>query len=751
MLLGLWLLDSRWVAVSYDWTTRLIPAEKPGPDFPVAIVYLDLESYRREHQSPGIPWDRSLHARLVRRLKFAGAKSIVFDVVFAGPGPNADADAAFVEEIRDSRRVVLASELAQSLRSTDGTAPDTRSWDADPPWKPLADAAAGWGIATLAVDGDFVARRHSPGLPSMGRPSLAWAVARDLDLPSVRGAGASTESRWLRYIGGPLAIPSVGYTAALDGWMVPDAFFRDRVVFVGSLPMAGLFGERGDAFRNPRTASDGRDSLMPAVEIHATQMANLIRGDWLRRGSAATESWIVAACGLLLPALLLRLRPLPAAGVAAGLGLAMIAAAGVGGARLGIWFPWTIVVCLQLPASFGAAALYQTLEWYRTKRRLEAEALRAQRMETIGTIAGGMAHDLNNVLSPILMGAQLLRRKTRDDDADRLLAMMETNARRGGDLVRQVLLFARGHGDAAVLVDAGTLVREMEHVVRRTFPRNIRVAAMAPPDLWPVLGNATQLHQVLLNLCVNARDAMPGGGDLTLAADNVGLGEAEASAIPGGRPGDHVMLLVADSGTGIAPETLPHIFEPFFTTKPEGSGTGLGLPTVERIIRAHGGFLHVRSEPAQGTTFEVYLPRAAAPWVQEDGEAPPSGRGERILLVDAEESVRSLVAPTLSAHGYRVAIASSAAEGIAIVESDRGFALALFDAGAEAAERGRFLAALAATGVECVEMCGPGSESEDARRGLRKPFRPGELLRVVALRIAAAANGEGQKTGGEPR
>jgi PAS domain S-box-containing protein len=299
------------------------------------------------------------------------------------------------------------------------------------------------------------------------------------------------------------------------------------------------------------------------------------------------------------------------------------------------------------------------------QKRIEAEFLRAQRMDSIGALAGGMAHDLNNALSPILMGIHLIRRKARDAEVDQMLAVMEANTHRGADMVRQVLTFARGREGDRELLDVGRLLREMEHICRQTLPKTIVVSALAPKDLWPMMGNSTQLHQVLLNLCINARDAMPKGGHLTLAADNVTLTEPEAADIPQAAPGSYVMVFVSDTGTGIAPEILPQIFQPFFTTKGLGQGTGLGLSTIARIVRNHGGFVSVKSQVDVGTTFEVYFPRAetaTTPPTSMPAAQPPRGQGEFILLLEDDRSVREMVGSSLVEYGYRVVSAGSGAE-----------------------------------------------------------------------------------------
>ncbi len=319
------------------------------------------------------------------------------------------------------------------------------------------------------------------------------------------------------------------------------------------------------------------------------------------------------------------------------------------------------------------------------QKRIEAEFLRAQRMDGIGAIAGGMAHDLNNALAPILMGIQIIRNKVSEPELHQMLGVMETNTYRSADMVRQVLTFARGRDGEREVLELGRLIREMENILRQTMPKSITIGSLVPSDLWSVLGNATQLHQALLNLCVNARDAMPNGGKLTLAADNVELNAEEAKEIPEARPGSYVMLMVSDTGTGIPPEVLPRIFEAFFTTKAPGKGTGLGLSTIVRIVRNHGGFLTVKSEVGTGTSFEIYLPRAEpVSTARETALTQPvalkRGRGELILFVDDDRSVREMVAPSLTEQGYRVLTASHGAEALALLrQHERDLRLVIAD------------------------------------------------------------------------
>ena len=242
------------------------------------------------------------------------------------------------------------------------------------------------------------------------------------------------------------------------------------------------------------------------------------------------------------------------------------------------------------------------------RKQLEAQFLRAQRLETIGALTGGIAHDLNNVLMPILIGTQYLSEKLTSDDTKKMLQTMSASARRGSEMIQQILAFARGVGGEPTVLDLNPLLTEMEKLARETFPRAIRIQTRTEPDTHRIMGNATQLHQVLLNLCVNARDAMPAGGFLRIEAQNVALENKTTRLHVEPVSGPYVLLTISDSGQGISPELLDKIFEPFFTTKAPGKGTGLGLSTVQGIVKSHGGFLDFSSTPGKGTTFQVYLP-----------------------------------------------------------------------------------------------------------------------------------------------
>jgi two-component system, cell cycle sensor histidine kinase and response regulator CckA len=301
------------------------------------------------------------------------------------------------------------------------------------------------------------------------------------------------------------------------------------------------------------------------------------------------------------------------------------------------------------------------------KKQLEKQFLRAQRMESIGTLASGIAHDLNNVLSPILMSVQMLKAKLRDDRSQQILKIVENNAKRGADLVKQVLSFARGiEGDRTIL-QIKHLISEMKQIVEQTFPKSITIETEVETDLLTVRGDSTQLHQVLMNLCLNARDAMPKGGNLKISAKNVFIDGNFVKMHLDAKEGSYIVLTVTDTGVGISNNILDRIFEPFFTTKEFGKGTGLGLSTVMGIVKGHGGFITVSSIIDKGTKFKVYIPAVQTLEKQEikDLKVPP-GYGECILVVDDEESIREITKVSLENHNYKVMTASDGIEALAI-------------------------------------------------------------------------------------
>ncbi len=303
------------------------------------------------------------------------------------------------------------------------------------------------------------------------------------------------------------------------------------------------------------------------------------------------------------------------------------------------------------------------------RKRLEAQFLRAQRMESIGTLAGGIAHDLNNVLSPIVMSVALLKLKTDDPASLDVLDTVETSARRGADMVQQVLSFARGVEGQRLIVQPKHLLKELQKIIVDAFPKNIELKLVQKADLWNVLGDPTQLHQVLLNLCVNARDAMPEGGRITITSDNLTLDEQYASMHHDAHAGPHVVLQVHDNGTGIPAALIEKIFDPFFTTKELGKGTGLGLSTSLAIVKSHGGFILVSSEAGRGATFKIHLPAYLGASEEPEDSCQvslPRGHGELIMVVDDESSIRTVTQQTLEAFGYRVVLASDGVDAVAV-------------------------------------------------------------------------------------
>jgi two-component system, cell cycle sensor histidine kinase and response regulator CckA len=307
------------------------------------------------------------------------------------------------------------------------------------------------------------------------------------------------------------------------------------------------------------------------------------------------------------------------------------------------------------------------------KKQLEAQFLRTQRLESIGQLAGGIAHDLNNILAPILMCAQTLHKEVRSPEGVSMLTTIEETARRGAEIVKQITTFAKGVEGKRVLLHPQYLFSETVRIVRETFPKSIVLKTDLKENLWTVFGDATQLHQVLLNLAVNARDAMPRGGTLGLAAEDVMLDEAAVRLMPGLQPGPHVLFRISDTGTGIPTEIADKIFDPFFTTKGPDRGTGLGLSTVMGIVQSHKGFILFESKMGEGTEFRIYLPADLTRMAAEARGirvAPPQGGGELILIVDDEVAVCTVTKRILESNQYRTLVANNGTEAIALFASE---------------------------------------------------------------------------------
>jgi PAS domain S-box-containing protein len=310
------------------------------------------------------------------------------------------------------------------------------------------------------------------------------------------------------------------------------------------------------------------------------------------------------------------------------------------------------------------------------QKKLETHLLRAQRLESIGTLASGVAHDLNNILTPILMSAEVLKGNPMQEDFPALVAMIDESAKRGANVVKQVLTFARGIEGESVVITPTHLIQEMIDIAKKTFPKTIEIIGRYTDDLWSIKCDPTQLHQVLLNLSVNARDAMPNGGTITIGAENFNVDEHYASMSPDAKPGPHVMFRVTDTGAGMSRATIDKIFDPFFTTKQIGKGTGLGLSTALGIVKSHGGFISVYSELETGTTFKVLLPAQVGEEAssQKSPASPESlkGNGELILVVDDEAGILRITKMILEKHNYRFLPANDGTEALAAFAQQMG-------------------------------------------------------------------------------
>jgi PAS domain S-box-containing protein len=390
----------------------------------------------------------------------------------------------------------------------------------------------------------------------------------------------------------------------------------------------------------------------------------------------------------------------------------------------------------------------------RERQRLQSQSLRAQRMESIGTLAGGIAHDLNNVLTPITIALSVLRlRLSHPKDID-LVNTLETSVNRGASMVSQIVSFARGVEGQSVLLRPKDVVKDIERMVMETFPKDITFTVAYSADVWMIEGDPTQLHQVLLNLCVNARDAMLGGGALKLAVRNEFVGRAHAAMNPGIEPGPMVVFEVSDTGSGIPEGIRDRIFDPFFTTKEVGRGTGLGLSTSLGIIKSHAGFVEMDTETGKGTTFRVYIPAktavvsaAPAPAIVDDRH----GNGELIMVVDDESSILTTTSHTLEAFGYRVITARDGAEAIALITTnDEGPAVVLTDMMMPVMDGPSMIRALRKIRPAQRIIAASGRSSQfnihganlGVRYFLQKPYTSKELLGTLSELLQQTPNGQ---------
>ena len=378
------------------------------------------------------------------------------------------------------------------------------------------------------------------------------------------------------------------------------------------------------------------------------------------------------------------------------------------------------------------------------KKQLESQFLRAQRLESLGTLASGIAHDLNNMLTPVLAISQLLplRLTNIDKTSSEMLVMLEATAKRGANLVKQVLSFARGNEGKRTVLQVKHLLKDIEQFAKGTFPKSITIERDLSRDLWTVSADATQLHQVFMNLVVNARDAMPDEGILSIEAENKFIDESYAKMNIDAKVGSYIVVTIADTGIGIPAQIIDKIFDPFFTTKEVGKGTGLGLSTVLGIVKNHGGFIEVSSKTGKGSQFKVYLPsieEEVSPISER--EQLPVGNQELILIVDDEVAICEIIKTTLETYNYRVMIARDGIEAIAVyVQHKKEINLVLIDIMMPSMDGATAIRTLQQMNpqVKIIAMSGLVSNEALAQSSnssiqgfLTKPFSADELLNTL--------------------
>jgi PAS domain S-box-containing protein len=378
------------------------------------------------------------------------------------------------------------------------------------------------------------------------------------------------------------------------------------------------------------------------------------------------------------------------------------------------------------------------------RKALEAQFRQAQKMEAVGRLAGGVAHDFNNLLTAILGTADLLldtmeREQERDDVEE-----IRKAAKRAAELTRQLLAFSRQQVLAPQVLDLNALVGNLDKLLRRLIGEDVELRTVLAPDLGAVQADPGQLEQVIVNLAVNSRDAMPQGGQLTIETANAELDAVYAEAHFPAQPGAYVLLAVSDTGTGMDAATRSQIFDPFFTTKELGKGTGLGLATVYGVVKQSDGYIWVYSEPGRGTSFKIYLPRVGAmPTPAQPAPPPPASlRGsETVLLVEDDEMVRALTRRLLEARGHTVLLASRGDEALELLARHPGVVDLLVTDVVMPGMSGREVAQRAATlrpGIKVLYLSGYTAEAivrhgvlESGIAFLQKPFTADTLARKV--------------------
>jgi len=385
------------------------------------------------------------------------------------------------------------------------------------------------------------------------------------------------------------------------------------------------------------------------------------------------------------------------------------------------------------------------------RKKLDHHLLHAQRMESIGTLASGIAHDLNNILAPITMSIGLLQATAQTPAAQGILETIAASAKRGAEIVRQVLSFARGVESSKVEVQPKHQLDELKNIIQNTFPKILQLEFSLAEEVWPILADPTQLFQVLLNLCVNARDAMPDGGTLTIGLQNCVLEERLGAMNLRAKAGRYVRIDVTDTGIGMPATMLDRIFEPFFTTKVLTKGTGLGLSTVYTIVKSHGGIIEVSSEPGHGSTFRVYFPAAVHPSAARETTAAvgrPRGHGELLLLVDDENGLRTITEQVLTTFGYRVLAAANGADAVELYSQHQDeIALVITDLNMPVMDGGATIKALLQLNpaARIIAVSGLNENSEmlaESRPRIRKFLAKPYMVETLLTTIQAALREE---------
>ena len=578
-------------------------------------------------------------------LRVGAADFIVKDASYLRRLPTVIENAHFRAQISQEKEMLAAS--IQTMRALIDSSPIAIiSLDADgrvQSWNPAATHMFGW-TQTEVLD------RHLPFLPGEKVGDFKGFLARTLAGSPV----TNIEMRRLRRDGSPIDVsistaPLRDSSGKIAGaiWMVSD-----------------ITGRRHD---EAKIAEQARllDFALDAILVRSTDERLLYCNEAALRlyGYTIEELKALPTTDLIVPDDLPRFEEARRLLAVSGEWEGELRQRRKLGGVINVHSRWSLV---RDSSGFPRARLVINRDISRQKE-LEKQLRRTQRMESLGTLASGIAHDLNNILSPVMMSVDMLRMRYKEPSDQQMLQILETSVRRGSEIVRQMLSFARGSEGELVPLQLRHVTREIESILRESFPKNIAITTDVPKDLPLVLGDATQIHQVLINLCVNSRDALPDGGNIKVKATTGAITPEMAANHAGARSGPCVVLSVFDDGTGIPASIQEKVFDPFFTTKEKGKGTGLGLSTVHSIVRGHGGFILFDSAEGRGTQFDVYLPALVSGEKAEAEEAVPAiplGSGETVLVIDDDVSILQITREILESYDYKVLSASDGAAAL---------------------------------------------------------------------------------------